>query len=313
MTLHRKDKTMSAPQLARTIHDEDLKRVQTLPPGAVFRVPARLSKSTIQRFANVQYSGALCAHSQVPQEAGPAQWTCCEGPLADRPSPPPAPGILQVRNVPCVEIRVSLPSCNWELIVLLSQVRFSDEKRFKVIGDGPVRVWRKREDRYMAGYVRGMVQNCKSIMMWLCIAADGRSRLMRCDHRQDAESYRETVLRPNLNFIRRRGHLGDPIVFQHDNAPSHSAHSTQRWLAAHRVDVLPSWPPYSPDLNPVEHCWAYIARQMLGRVFKTEEDLEAAVREVWAQRPPELVPKLCGSMVSRMVAVQNAKGGNTRY
>jgi hypothetical protein len=193
-------------------------------------------------------------------------------------------------------------------------VRFSDEKRFSVWNDGPVRVWRAAGDRYRQGFTRGSAKHIKSVMMWLCITADGRSRLVKCNHRQDSQSYQQTVLRPNLNFIRRAGAgPGQNIVFQQDGASSHTSGSTTRWLAARRVRVLPNWPPNSPDLNPVEHCWAWLAKQLLGRSFPNEASLEGAIQAAWATRPSTLIPALYGSMGRRLNAVRMARGGSTRY
>lgn len=186
------------------------------------------------------------------------------------------------------------------------QVIFSDEKRFAVWNDGPVRVWRKREDRYRQGYTRGIVKHSSSVMMWLAIDSRGGSRLVRCSHRQDSTAYQSDVLQPNLNFIRAG-------VFQQDGASSHTSASTRAFLVSKGVSVLADWPALSPDLNPVEHCWAYLARELLGQSFRSEDELEAAIRAAWARKPPSMIPKLFASMVRRLTAVVVARGGATRY
>ena len=73
------------------------------------------------------------------------------------------------------------------------------------------------------------------------------------------------------------------------------------------------WPANSPDLNPVEHCWAWLANQLLGQSFRSEAELEAAIRAAWASKPPNFIPKLFGSMVRRLTAVVVARGASTRY
>ena len=129
----------------------------------------------------------------------------------------------------------------------------------------------------------------------------------RClPHRQDSAAYQSEVLQPNLDFIRSG-------VFQQDGASSHTSVSTRAFLASKGVNVLADWPALSPDLNPVEHCWAYLAPELVGESFSSEDELEAAIRAAWARKPPNFIPKLFGSMVRRLTAVVVARGGATRY
>ena len=170
-------------------------------------------------------------------------------------------------------------------------------------------------DKYKQDCVRGQKKFSKSIMMWLAIRSNGQARLTRCDNRQDSSSYQNTVLRPNLHFIRLVGAQDrrSPIIFQQDGASSHTSKSTLRFLQSHRVKMLPNWPANSPDLNPVEHCWAWLSKQLVGQKFETEAALEDAVRTAWATRPASLIPNLYGSMVRRLTSVLVARGGATKY
>ena len=188
------------------------------------------------------------------------------------------------------------------------QVCFSDEKRFAVWNDGPIRVWRRQGDRFRQGFTRGTVKHSKSIMMHLIVRHDGDSRLTLCDPIQNSASYQGTILTPNLSFVK-----GRRRVFMQDGAPSHTSRSTVAFLEANGVRVLPDWPPNSPDLNPVEHCWAWMSKQLIGMRFNNAAELQQAVEDAWASRPPDLLSKLYGSMVRRLTAVQVAKGAATKY
>lgn len=197
---------------------------------------------------------------------------------------------------------------------LVIQVRFSDEKRFMVFWDGPVRVWRRKDQKFKAGYTRGTSKSRVGVMVWMAIAADGRSRLLRCPDRMNSTEYQNEILTPSLNFIRHRNpSLRDSIVYMQDGASCHTSRSTEAYLQAHRVNVLAPWPANSPDLNPVEHCWSWLAGRLVGQRFTNSDQLWDALQREWDQRPQTLIPKLYGSMVRRMTAVQLAKGGNTKY
>jgi hypothetical protein len=44
----------------------------------------------------------------------------------------------------------------------------------------------------------------------------------------------------------------DDLIFMQDNAPIYTAKKVKQWFKE-RVIQVTDWPPYSPDLNPIEH------------------------------------------------------------
>jgi len=49
--------------------------------------------------------------------------------------------------------------------------------------------------------------------------------------------------------------------FQHDNAPCHKAKSVIDYMSSKDLNPI-SWPPYSPDLNPIENIWAVLKQKL---------------------------------------------------
>lgn len=46
-----------------------------------------------------------------------------------------------------------------------------------------------------------------------------------------------------------------PRIFMQDNSPIHKARRSMAWFARQNVELL-NWPPFSPDLNPIENVWS---------------------------------------------------------
>ena len=112
------------------------------------------------------------------------------------------------------------------------------------------------------------------------------------------------------------------LLFMQDNAPIHTSRLVREWLEENGIDVL-KWPPYSPDLNPIEHLWfrlkklVYSVRpdieQVSGSAETVREMLYEALKRAWTMIEPEIMDGLVRSMESRVKAVIAADGWYTKY
>ena len=103
------------------------------------------------------------------------------------------------------------------------------------------------------------------------------------------------------------------MIFMQDNAPSHASKYSTAWLASKGLKDawIMTWPPSSPDLNPIENLWALLKREIYsdGRQYTFLNSIWEAVVAASVKIDREQIKKLTDSMDGRLMAVIENKGG----
>ena len=140
-------------------------------------------------------------------------------------------------------------------------------------------------------------------MVWGGIAHGIKSQLIIVAGNMTAVRYRDEILRPvAVPLVQQRN-----LILQQDNARPHVARVCQDF---HRT----AWPPYSPDLTPIEHMWDELDRRVRKRRNPPETlaQLRNALIDEWNNIPMRSVNALVNSIQRRIkaaTAATAARGG----
>jgi hypothetical protein len=99
--------------------------------------------------------------------------------------------------------------------------------------------------------------------------------------------------------------------FQQDNDPKHTSQKATEWFEDNKIQVL-SWPAQS-DLNPIEHPWEHLKRQLrkYNDPLKGAHELWDRLVDEWNGIESEVCQNLIESMPRRIQAVIKANGGHS--
>jgi transposase len=208
-----------------------------------------------------------------------------------------------------------------------SNIIFTDECSIE-LGSGKRRRWVFRLNRRGEKWKKQYVQPIKKgkgvrIMVWAAIWGENRSDLLQLErdfeskkHGYSATSYIE-ILEEIVRAIYEPG-----MIFMQDNAPIHKAKKSMDWFTENGV-MLMDWPPYSPDLNPIENLWFPLKEGVYkmnpdiedtsGDEEKVAEVLWKASEASWTNINKNILHKCMKSMKKRMAAVREAGGWYTGY
>jgi len=73
---------------------------------------------------------------------------------------------------------------------------------------------------------------------------------------EDNANYRSESIVQFLEFVRQK--IRSPMILLWDEIPIHRSDVVKKYLAKHRDIAIEPFPPYAPELNPVDYMWSYV-------------------------------------------------------
>ena len=199
---------------------------------------------------------------------------------------------------------------DWEHVI------WSDETTIDRFGDhGKKWVWRRPGESLRDREVERKVKHGGgSIMVWGCMTNQGVGFACWIQGQMDSDLYTTILEDELLGTIEYYKLKRCKLIFQQDNARIYTTKKVKEWFQKNKITVL-DWPPQSPDLNPIEHLWDHLKRQLAKypKEAKGVHELWERIQVEWNNIPKDVCSNLIKSMRKRVKAVKRARGGYTKY
>ena len=158
-------------------------------------------------------------------------------------------------------------------------------------------------------------QKPKSLMVWAGITADGKTPLVFLDSgtKINQEVYQTSILNKVLLPWTQQHFRRCHWTFQQDSAPSHTAKTTQHWIRTHFPEFITpcQWPPYSPDLNPLDcSIWSILEQKACKMQHNSIRSLNRALKKAWGEISLETINKIVDDFPKRLRQCIEANGGH---
>ncbi|GFX95854.1 transposable element Tcb2 transposase [Trichonephila clavipes] len=124
--------------------------------------------------------------------------------------------------------------------------------------------------------------------------------------------YRDEILDPYVRPY--AAAIGNDFILMDDNARPHRAGIVEEYLEDHGLERM-EWPARSPDLNPIEHLWDYLGREVaaLNPPPRSLHELKQGLLCVWSSLPIPVSDNLINSMGNRCRQCIQVRGGHIPY
>lgn len=220
-----------------------------------------------------------------------------------------------VRLERCRRLRARIRNNN------ISQVIFTDEKIFTVrtpLNTQNSRVYspqKKKKDVPPRSLVAENPHFTQSVMVSVGISKQGKTdvHFIEPNTKVNSEYYTNVLLGEKLLPDIRRFMYGRHYIFQQDGATSHTSAVSTEYLARNVPDFLhpEEWPPYSPDLNPVDYfIWGALQEKVYQVDIEDLDHLKRRIRYCWRHFSQRSIVRAINTFLPRLEKTIEMQGGH---
>ena len=204
------------------------------------------------------------------------------------------------------------------------KVLYTDESAFRVGDTGRRRVIRAKGEAYLPQHINPVFRRGATLHVWGAIYHGHKFPLVRFElakaRREGGKTiaaqtitsdvYMRQILAGPLNdYVRSLQQEGHAVSVVEDGAPVHTATQVK---TLRQVSDFPTQfhPPSSPDLNPIENCWAILKHRIcsLPTHPTSADELWQAVQRLWDEMEQEIHDRAIESMTRRREDLKRVKG-----
>lgn len=195
---------------------------------------------------------------------------------------------------------------------------FTEEKYFTIEQTHNV-----RNDRVLAGSIseanrKGRIvsrtQKPAGVMVWAGVSFAGKTNLVFVENgiKINDNNYVTDILEAIVILWAQQTYPGQQWIFQQDSSPAHRTKLAQDFCREHFPDFssLQEWPPYSPDLNPLDYTiWGILEAKACAKPYKSVESLKNDLVKAWVEIDENTVRAAIEQFSRRLRRCISARGG----
>lgn len=198
------------------------------------------------------------------------------------------------------------------------KILFSDEKFFNIEQAHNIQNDRVLVPSSSVANRRGRsisrTQKPAGLMVWAGVSTTGKTPLVFVQKgvKINADNYLQDILQAVVLPWARAHYSNERWTFQQDSAPAHRAKTVQDWCKKNFPSFISAaeWPPYSPDLNPLDYAiWGILEAKACAHAHKTVDDLKRSLEHAWDEIGPDVLRASVDQFPKRLRACIRKNGG----